>query len=118
MLSASFVFSAVAIVVSVAAYLGYRLSWDKRDMDRFTNTLTRLESVIDRMEMATFVVAADLSVAQTAVDKVATNLASAKTAVETVASELASSQERADRILGGAPGEAADAGAQSGTATK
>lgn len=108
----------VAIVLSVAAYAGYRHLWDRQDVDRFIDAIERVEAVLDRMELATFVVAADLSTAQTAVDKVATDLSSAKSVVETVATDLAAAQDRADKITEGQPGEAADAGAQSGAVSE
>lgn len=93
-------FSLVAIVIAVASYVGYRALWDRRDINEFTTTLERLERVVDRIESATFVVAADL--------------ASARKTADMVASDLANSQHRADGIVNGQPGEAADAGAQSG----
>lgn len=95
--------SLVAIVISVAAYAGYRHLWDQRDLNRFIDSMERVEAILDRMELATFVVAADLS--------------TAKSKVETVADELAESQHRADKVVEGQPGEAADAGAQSGAIT-
>lgn len=93
----------VAIIVSTAAYMGYRQLWDQRDLDRFTDSMERVEAILDRMELATFVVAADLS--------------TAKAGVETVATDLAAAQKRADEVTEGEPGEAADAGAQSGVDT-
>lgn len=92
--------SLVAIVFSVGAYVGYRNMWDKRDMDKFTDILGQMEAAVDRMEMATFVVAADL--------------ATTKTAVAEVAADLKESQQRADEVVDEQPGEAADAAAQSG----
>lgn len=105
--------SLVAIIIATFAWLGYRHQWDQRDMDRFTDSLTRMEHVLDRMEMATFVVAHDLAASQLTVDKVAADLETAKVAVEGVAADLASAQHRADTVTEGQPGEAADAGAQS-----
>lgn len=93
------IISVVALIFSVSSWLGYRLLWDKRDLDANTAILMRVEQTLDRMELASFVVAADLSTAQHIVDKVATDLGEA--------------QKRADEITTGTPGEAADAGAQS-----
>ena len=90
----------VAIVIATASWLGYRQLWDRQDLERFAASMDRVERILDRMELATFVVAADLSVATTK--------------VETVAEDLAQSQQRADTVVHGQPGEAADAGAQSG----
>lgn len=105
--------SAIALIVAVAAYVGYRGLWDNRDLAKFTTTLERLEQVLDRVESKTYVVAADVVTAQRHSEELATNLAVAKTAVETVASDLAAAQQRADTVVDGDPGEAADAGAQS-----
>lgn len=66
--------------------MGYRNMWDKRDLDSFTQTLERVENALDRMELQTFVVAADLS----------------------------DSKSRADRVVAGSPGEAADVAAKNG----
>lgn len=90
----------LALIISVCAYLDYRMLWDKQDVDRHNNALERIEKILDRMEMNTYVVAADL--------------ATAKSAVETVATDLAAAQHRADEVIEGEPGEAADAGAKSG----
>lgn len=90
----------VAVIVATAAYMGYRQLWDQRDLDRFTDSMERVEAILDRMELATFVVAADLS--------------TANSRVATVAEDLAAAQKRADEVTEGEPGEAADAGAQSG----
>lgn len=94
-------FSLVAFVLSAGAYVGQRAIWDKHDLNKFSESLSQLERVLDRMELATFVVAADLT--------------TAKSAVATVATNLEESQRRADDVIEGQPGEAADAGAQSGT---
>jgi hypothetical protein len=98
--------SLVALVLSVGAYVGYRTVWDQHDQTELALALERLEHVIDRIETATNVAAADLL-------NVISDLADAKEAAETVASDLASAQERADKVVEGLPGEAADAGAQS-----
>jgi hypothetical protein len=95
----SIAFSLAAIVISVAAYVGYRGLWDKRDLSEFTETLLRLERVVDRIETATSVAAIDM--------------ATARTATEHVAADLLASQHRADTVVNGHPGEAADASAQS-----
>ena len=109
--------SLVAIIIATFAWLGYRHLWDQRDMTRFTDSVERMEQVLDRMELATHVVAKDLAASQRIVDKVASDLETAKTAVEGVAADLASAQQRADTVTEGQPGEAADAGAQSDKST-
>lgn len=103
----------IALVLSIGAYVGQRLMWNHRDLSEFTTTLERLEQVADRIERITSVMASDMATARKHADAVAADLAIAKTAVETVASDLLSSQQRADTIIDGSPGEAADAGAQS-----
>jgi hypothetical protein len=97
------IISVVALLFSVASWLGYRIMWDHREMAELADTLARIERIAERMELATFVVASDLSEAQTTVKQVAT--------------DLAESQHRADAIIEGSPGQAADAGAQSGPTT-
>jgi uncharacterized protein (UPF0264 family) len=77
--------SLVAIVLSVASYVGYRLLNTKLDLDQSNDHLERQGRILDRMELATFVVAAD----------------------------LADTHRRADAADSGIPGEAADAGAKS-----
>jgi fructose-bisphosphate aldolase class 1 len=95
------VLASIALAVSVASWVGYRLLWNKQEVEALAATLERVEAVLDRMELKTYVVAADLTTAQTLVDKVAT--------------DLLESQQRADLISDGVPGEAADAGARSGS---
>lgn len=78
-------FSLVAIILSVASWVGYRLLTTRLNLDEIRDHMERQGRILDRMEVATFVVAADLS----------------------------DSQKRADSIKNGVPGEAADAGAKS-----
>lgn len=101
-------------VVAVVLFLCALISAFGFILTIFINSLSRLEKAVARMEAATAVVAVDLAVAQTAVDGVATNLATAQVVVDAVASELVESQKRADGVIEGSPGAAADAGAQSG----
>lgn len=105
--------SLIALILAVAAYVGYRALWDKRDLSELTTTLERLEHVVDRIDTATNVAAVDMATAREHSEKVAENLAAANSMVEAVAVDLASAQHRADTVVEGQPGEAADAGAQS-----
>lgn len=95
----STIIALIALGISTAAYLGYRHMWDQRDMTEFTAAIKRVERVLDRMELKTYIVAAELETANGVVAE--------------VAKDLLDSQTRADNIKG-VPGEAADAGAQSG----
>ncbi len=80
--------------------MGYRTLWDRVDLDEFTGSFERLEEAIERIELVTRVVSADLI--------------EARKQAEVVAANLAASESRADTVSNGKPGEAADAGAQSG----
>lgn len=95
----STIIALIALGIATAAYLGYRHMWDQRDMAEFTAAIKRVELVLDRMELQSLVVASELVASQIVVDA--------------VAKDLLDSQTRADDVHG-APGEAADAGAQSG----
>lgn len=92
--------SLVALVIATASYVGYRQMWEQQDIARFVDSMKRVERILDRMELATFVVAKDL--------------VTANGVVAGVAIDLAESKQRADRVSGGEAGAAADAGAQSG----
>lgn len=85
-------FSLVAIVLSIASWVGYRLLDKKLDLDRINDHMERQGAILDRMELATFVVAADLADAKSDID---------------------AARARADEVTSGEPGEAADAHAKS-----
>lgn len=95
--------SFLSFIVAVAAWMGYRVLWNREEIARMVELLERMDQRQDRMEQKTYVVALDLAASQEAVGKVAV--------------DLAESQRRADQITEGEPGEAADAGAQSGHPT-
>lgn len=93
--------SLIAIIIAVGVYVGQRHLYSAQEIKTLNSSLLRVETVLNRMELYTRVVAADVS--------------TAKSTVETVAEKLKASQTRADEVTNGKPGEAADAGAQSGS---
>lgn len=99
---------------SVLRVLDYVVSQFKTDSGTsLRDAVERLERSAERSEAAAKVIAENLVISKGIVEGVAEDLVIAKVAVAGVAANLADSQVRADEVIEGQPGEAADAGAQS-----